>query len=294
MKKFLIAAAIVAVAGVVQAGDYHQGTGLRCSQCHTMHASRAHAFEAYTDGRPGTGFTPQARTPNDRLLIEAGTNATCLSCHCSGAADVYGIDHTGTYTSATRSAGALNGVTGTWTPGTGYNDSMGHTLDSTIAPPGADAATAAAWGTTTRFNCADCHEVHGSAYYRNLAPRYGVRVGMEFDTTQSPTYSVAAAIDYTVDVTESASEEYDSTQVWFATAGGANRMNAYCGKCHGDFHSASGTVGTEAGTFKRHPTSGTVVSPATTHVNLLIPDQANSEIRHINQRRKRNQQGWPQ
>ena len=42
MKKLLVAMSALLAAGYAGAGDYHKASTLRCSQCHTMHASRQH------------------------------------------------------------------------------------------------------------------------------------------------------------------------------------------------------------------------------------------------------------
>ena len=44
MKKLLVAVAALGLAFTAKAGDYHKAATLRCSQCHTMHASRSHSF----------------------------------------------------------------------------------------------------------------------------------------------------------------------------------------------------------------------------------------------------------
>jgi hypothetical protein len=250
MKK-LITMAALAVAGIAQAGDYHNADELKCQQCHTMHASRAHGFEIITaTGNVATSTT--VYTPQDNLLIAAGTNETCLACHDknSGGYDVFGVGGT---TNGVRSAGALNGTVGahvakTAGPEFAYADQTGHTMNSTATAPGGSFANALG------FNCADCHAVHGNAAYRNLGDTV-----KGFTADQQPSYATTTTVAlYEYDVVESEPEAYDTREVAFGYGNGANRMNAYCGKCHGNFH-GDGNVNGAGGNFKRHPT-GTATS----------------------------------
>jgi hypothetical protein len=269
MKKLLIAVAALMGFSSAYAGDYHHGEELKCQQCHTMHASRQHNFEiTITDGSVSVA-TNQPQVYNggagfDKLLVGGSTNATCLSCHNRGGYDVWGQTTNASFIGK-RSAGALNPAPGATdltsfsagkTPGVAamggamdYAPQMGHSMGfKGVAPGGLYNSTAATFG----FDCGDCHEVHGNAAYRNLGPQYSGLLA--FDADSQPTYAIAATVDPTVDVTEDVAAQYDGSKVSFGFGGGANRMNAYCAKCHGNFHSDGNTQNATNSAFVRHPT----------------------------------------
>jgi hypothetical protein len=283
MKKLLVAMTALLSAGYASAGDYHISTTLRCSQCHTMHASRAHQL----NGAAVDADYPLASqgTPNRNLLIQDGTNETCLACHDNKTTfpDVLGLNTSSVAfsTANARSAGALNGTVGlNHTPGTAtdvaataYADWMGHTLGTDVAPPG--------WvgvyepSPQENFNCANCHAVHGSAAYRNLGLSQDMGLPTQPKTTSNPFYAAGptyntlpyggtrvAAAAGTVDVliAPAAARSYVTADVTFgigsANTTAKNGMNAYCAVCHGNFHGAGNTVDQIGGVdFVRHPTS---------------------------------------
>jgi len=274
MKKLLVAIATLTCAGSTYAGDFHISSTLRCSQCHTMHASRQHQL----NGAAVDADYPLAAQglPQRNLLIQDGTNATCLACHDNAAAypDVLGLS-TGSVAQGVRSAGALSGTVGSHTPGGTYADYMGHTLGSADAPPG--------WvgiyepSPQENFNCANCHAVHGSAAYRNLGlSQYMGTPNHAHDATNpflaaGPTYNaqdIAAGTrpagivnNGTLDVTIGTdARNYATSAVTFgigsANTTAKNGMNAYCAVCHGNFHGDANTRDLIGGIdFVRHPTS---------------------------------------
>ncbi len=267
MKKILVAFASLVWAGFAVAGEYHVNDKLKCSQCHTMHAARSHSLSSgavdarYPAAAQGTG--------HEFLLTYSSINMTCLACH-DGAA---GPDVFGSAATMTRSAGALNAVAGSQpghttgnagdTAATAYDTWMGHTLgvlNPTI--PGNNPVTTI----TGEFGCNNCHSVHGSASFRNLSAASGTAV----------TYIIAAAFDPNYDVTVVGTStttpgavNSDATKDVIFGKGGtlasfrgtvappAANMNAFCAKCHGQFHGdkADATNGVKAsdGTIVRHP-----------------------------------------
>jgi hypothetical protein len=282
MKKLLGAVAGL-WAGVAFAGDYHLASTLRCSECHTMHASRSHGLnqQAFEPTFIDIGV---AATPNRNLLLQDGTNATCLACHDNNInyPDVLGTDG-GMVGGGLRSAGALNAdALSGFTAGAGYDHFDGHTLGSDDVPPG----WVGAYEPTPQenFNCANCHAVHGSAAFRNLGlsrflgfPGWSGTVGNAFETA-GPAYNIqnvfidgspgrraAAATD---DVfVEGDPRTYDARNVIFKK--GTGGMNKYCAVCHGNFHGDANTRDLIGGQdFIRHPTSGIERDP-TSGVPLL-------------------------
>jgi hypothetical protein len=257
MKKVLLAIAAFAWAGAASAGDYHIGRTLRCSQCHTMHASRSHGFNQLAIETGHLTVTTGAANPN--LLIQAGTNATCLACHndASKAPDVLGLDPVGFVPAeqGKRSAGALNGGAGANVADASYQDWMGHTIGSGDLPPGVVGFAFTA-NTDEGFNCAQCHKVHGSAAYRNLGvtgnanfPSYNARANYGAGSRASVAFNGANDVSIGVDA-----RTYDTQNVKFGV--GTGGMNKYCAACHGYFHDGANTVATNGTDFIRHPTSG--------------------------------------
>lgn len=264
MKKLIFAVAAFAWAGAAFAGDYHKSATLKCSECHTMHASRQHALDgAGVDPLYSTGIN--TAIAYEKLLLANGVNETCLACHNAQGAvpDVLGVNAS-SFASGKRSAGALNGTVGTHSPGGTYADYMGHTLGTSLTPPG-DAISYVA-SAVEGFNCADCHAVHGSGAYRNLGlSSYMGPAPLAHDatnpfTTVGPTYAAVGAPGRNSLVTTNdvsildAARTYDTDKVKFGE--GTGGMNAYCGVCHGNFHGTANTVSVIDASFVRHPTTG--------------------------------------
>lgn len=273
MKKLLVAMSALLAAGYAGAGDYHKASTLRCSQCHTMHASRQHQLNGAAED---TDYpVAQQGVPNNKLLIKAGTNETCLACHNAVAAypDVLGLNG-GMVPANTRSGGALNGTVGSHSSA-GYEAWAGHTLGSTATPPGYEFTYEPS---AEGFNCANCHAVHGSVAYRNLGlSSYMGLATFAHDATnpftaKGPTYNplVGAARtgglvnDGTLDVfIEVAARDYATANVSFGVGSASvaprapGGMNSYCAVCHGNFHGTANTADLVGGVdFVRHPTTG--------------------------------------
>jgi hypothetical protein len=234
--------AVALYGGVALAGQYHTGTTLVCTDCHTMHASQAHK---YSDGTaPST--TPISPTGDwfpgnvaSAHLLKASGSDLCLACHDATAVapDVY-KENTGGFTGAAtvRSAGAVNKTTDT--SGT-YQIWMGHTIGNVGTPPGG--------GTSITLNCVSCHDQHGNAFYRNV-------------NAGSVSYTAATSPDNTKDVwvNTTSGSRYEQSNIKFMSNADPtnNAMSEFCASCHGSFH--GGTVtDTDTGdgaNFKRHPT----------------------------------------
>jgi hypothetical protein len=294
MKRLISAAAALVWAGAAFAGDWHMADTLKCSECHTMHASRTHALGSGNAATADVGWTGNPAVPNDHLLIQAGVNQTCLACHDNTAVpDVFAANEQGPAQNK-RSAGALNGPTVVGHNSAGYSDWMGHTMGSMANPPGyTDVWDPASEG----FHCGNCHAIHGSDVFRNagaggeIAGLPGVfkKVGTASQKAngafenQGAHYNAKAAntprvtaedADYDVLVTN-VNRTYVTADVKFRI--GQGRMNQYCGVCHGDFHNASAvddsnTVGA-SGAFVRHPTTGVAIGTTT-----MIPPNLNAAI----------------
>ncbi len=286
MKKILAVAAIL-VAGVAFAGEYHSGTTLVCADCHTMHFSMQHGWAGGTVSTSGAlGGDWLGTTGPNAFLLKAPANQLCLSCHDgqSFAPDVLGTNFNAA-PSQGRRAGALNDVA----LGAPYDAWKGHTLDSTVNPPGFDPAVigaSATWYTPANgLECIACHAQHGPVTsYRNLGPYALGTVA----TAARPTYVIGAANDATKDVwiniaapyyagsgnAATFNPFYDEANISFnrndATVGStktSNRMDTLCAACHGDFHGGPGDINIGASAavldgFIRHPTSQVAIGAA--------------------------------
>jgi hypothetical protein len=253
MKRLLGVLGVLALAvclpiGAV-AGDFHTGATLVCSDCHVMHFSQQHGYNA-----DGTGnFTALGGTAQHYLLRNE-VNDLCLTCHngSSFAPDVLGSNAN----SYVREAGALNRPS----HGEGLG-TTGHTLDSTDPAPGSNPE----WSAEDGLECANCHFPHGSATgYRNLAGNPGNY------STQSRSYAnvtyATGTNDLTKDVYQIAAgpmaTHYSVDNVFYNEPAAPTKAESayafYCKGCHTDFHGDKG--GTEMGgatgeEWLRHPSS---------------------------------------
>jgi len=262
----LIVGAFLAIGGTAWAGDHHKGSTLVCSDCHVMHYSQTHGYNA-----DGSGFfVPLGGAGPYQALLRNDENSLCLTCHdnSSVAPDVLGVN-TGKSPTDVREAGFLNRLALVGQPATG------HTLDSLSTAPGSSPA----WkpedenGTGKGLRCTNCHHQHGSASgvtggnaYRNLRTNPG--------RSAAPAGYVSYATssnDTTKDVFERAPRSYDESQIDFNEPNNTqSSMGKFCGGCHTNFHGTPGDATTVGGEpsgasyidFVRHPTAGVNIGAA--------------------------------
>lgn len=305
MRKLLVLTALLALAAFpafAVVSNYHYNANMNCSDCHSMHAS---AHDNLNLGAPITdpnqtvvrdanGFIvinpyyPGGQGAGRSYLLKA--DDVCETCHKDQtfAPDVYG-DNLNSYT---RSAG---GVREDATGG-------GHKIGSTVAAPGYNGAnTGGYFPLNSQLECVSCHSPHGSANFRNLVP-YQMRSALGGNAANvGPTVKKAAAFDSTADVTILGGDTYtfgsglakyygrdqilyrrlaDGSEVNFNGSKSSNRIDQFCGVCHGAFHggdkNAADNVSIGGGTsaaFVRHPTGlvkiGSFASAATA-ANLKV------------------------
>ena len=258
-----LGAAAILVGSTALAGDYHTDGTLLCAQCHVMHYSQSHGYNA-----DGSGFwTPIANGPTHYLLRDE-INNLCLACHDNNgfAPDVLGSTNTGNEPTSVRLGGYLNRLGGVGL------DATGHTLDSTEVAPGSDPA----WSNPDGLKCTDCHHQHGYAgyghptgeQYRNLTSGPGNGSGL-FVTYNNTAHGTQ---DLLMDVFERASDAYDESDMdWNEPDITTSAIGAWCGGCHTNFHGTPGdatTVGGVGGVdnwseFLRHPDGGVDIGDLT-------------------------------
>lgn len=265
--------ALVGLANLAIAGDYHVGRLLVCSDCHIAHGSQKHGYQ------PGTAASDADTTwlgvhstdpPYPYLLRGETINNTCLNCH-DGKTDVPDVlGPSANPPTHGRSAGALNVVNAGahgYTNTMPYTQGTGHTLWSTDPPPGvtAGAPPIEAEG----LECIDCHGPHGAKYFRNLRGDLATSTSTRTHPGwrgKELTYEIGAAPSANpspVWVLEKTPHNYDNDNVQYMEHAGqdSSMYGAWCGTCHGNFHGNATASNINNGApggagYIRHPTAG--------------------------------------
>ncbi len=254
----VLSSVMTLVAGVAFAGDWHTGVNLICADCHVMHASQSHGYNA----NGGGNFTALGAAGPYEFLLRNDINDLCLSCHDGQnfAPDVLET-HSAGYV---RQAGALNDVSSTGS----YHPENGHTLGSGLVAPGGT------WRNLTGLNCVDCHAPHGRTQsglpsnggYRNLYGPSGISLSYSRGDVE-PSNDLTRWVFEDVSSGVNANH-YGYNHITFNEPVTTESQYAtFCKSCHTDFHGSLG--GAEIGgvlapapnplglldEFKRHPAS---------------------------------------
>jgi hypothetical protein len=224
----LMVALVLIVPLAAMAGDYHKGTTLNCAECHLMHGSQQHGYNANGGGIS----TPIGGAPPYQYLLRNEVNELCLTCHDNQtfAPDVLEANG-GTMPTTGRSAGALN--MNNTAP---YFDATGHTLGSHDVAPGGT------WSAPHGLECVNCHQPHGRTSSGNTNPyrNLGNDIGGSF--VAFATYAVGTN-DPTKDVferTATGSDHYDIGNIDYnEPVANASAMANMCKSCHTNFHGNS-------------------------------------------------------
>ena len=221
-----------------EAGSWHRGESLVCSDCHTMHGSQAHAWGAPSppSSTPAPGGDWLSATAPSSKLLKAAPDQLCVACHdgsTSGAPDV--IAPVGYV--ADPAGGAFESVS---TP-----SALGHDLGG-AAPVATPLGSAA-----VTLGCRTCHDPHGNSSFRNLRPRPpGAPAGPD----------VAVAVDEAVVANGS-----NPAQVYVASnLAYRSGTSAWCTTCH-DGYAAAVAAGT------KHPTDRPVAGASSTTWSAVDP-----------------------
>lgn len=213
-------------------GEYHKGTLLICSDCHTMHDSQSHNFDGTAPAVP----TLPAGGPFPHALKDT-INNVCSTCHDgqSFAPDVIGAN-TGTHV---RAGGALpTGVAP-------YEEFKGHMLGSTAVAPGGT------FSAPTGLSCINCHSAHGNTNYRNLRPS-SIPVTYAKDTNDLTKDVFLRGWTLGAIATNYAASNADFNE----PVSTKSAMAAFCKNCHTNFHGAATDANMNNGTnWLRHPTA---------------------------------------
>ncbi|HEY6100196.1 MAG TPA: cytochrome c3 family protein [Anaeromyxobacter sp.] len=204
-----------------EAGNWHRGESLVCSDCHTMHGSQSHSWggTAPVSPTPVPGGDWLSATAPSSKLLKAAPDQLCIACHdgsTSGAPDViapvgYVADPAGGAFESTNAPSAL-----------------GHDLGGTapVVPP--------LGNTAVLLTCRTCHDPHGNSSFRNLRPR----------PSGSP-----LGVDVPVVVTEgvvangsNAAQVYVASNLTYRSG-----TSAWCMDCH-DTYADAVTAGTKHST----------------------------------------------
>ncbi len=226
MKKFLFVFALAVILTLALAGSASANGG--------PHGG----YTATTDACAGCHRAHTAAGPN--LLIQTSTYALCMSCHGTAGtgADTNVEDGFFLSTRSASTTGTANTTDNAPLLAGGFVNYKGAAVTSSHDATGASGRAAWGNGATNRgvavnisdvqFNCASCHDPHGSANYRIIKA-----------TVNGAAVAVAQ-------VDEGAGKDYD-TEGW-----GSGQSNL-CAACHGAYHkTAAGQGSTLDGTTYTH------------------------------------------
>lgn len=257
-RTLLRASLVAALALAADAGDYHAGETLRCGDCHIMHYSQSHAYDAggFVGNVPLGGAGPY------RSLLRNRVNDLCLACHDGNvmATDVLGAINAGSQAGIVRHAGYLESLQ------IGLESGHGHSLESLDAAPGSQPLWTAQNenGIGEGLSCINCHHPHGSidvghptgSQFRNLRDDVGNGSGLWVTYNDgSPGVN-----DLTRDVFQRGALAYDEARLdWNEPDPTRSAIARWCGGCHSVMHGNDLTTGGEgpgSGPLNEHPVEG--------------------------------------
>jgi len=228
---------VLTVSPALRAGNWHTGGSLQCGQCHAEHAT--------------VGGQEIPGGPYSTLLVKAGVNDLCLSCHDGSdptAPDVMAPVSMYAQSPLTESAAGHFASTGVVNP-------AGHSLGVAVAVP------LNSTGKTATLTCASCHDYHGNANYRNLrhdpagkgdsiSLQASVDIFWQFTPLDPPTGAGSAAA-------------YNQGNIRYKSG-----WSRWCGSCHDLI--ASNSPASPPAHFNAHPTDASLSgSGSTPHINTV-------------------------
>ncbi len=140
----IIISALLCLAGIALAGDWHVAGSLECSDCHLQHGSNQR--------------DPTVEGAFSYLLRKGSINELCISCHDGtdpSAPDVIAPAPMYASTPSEESAAGLLAMAGIDNPN-------GHSIGIELATPLQQVAS------MRELSCVSCHAAHGNGNFRNL------------------------------------------------------------------------------------------------------------------------------
>jgi hypothetical protein len=231
---------------------FHQADELVCMACHTMHASENGSNTGVT---PANGFAaapPAGVTAggNPKLLLQSGVTDLCLACHSEGGSAATFTDPSGDLPPHVMSLGGSQAIAlpggdywssneiHTGDAGAGgrghnpyYSDAL--TTSSVILPDGnlADDLLPPGGSTTlTKWDCGSCHAPH----HGDESLFYGTAASFRM-LWSKPAGQGAADVEFIAEGADLTDDESDTNHTAYQ-----DNTSAWCGQCHGTFHSDAG------------------------------------------------------
>jgi len=212
---------ILLFVGIAQGGDWHFGSKLVCSDCHTIHDS-ANSQPMRYDG---------VAAPAPDMLRAATSLALCIYCHDGTRADAPDVIAPVAYVA--DPAGGFFANSGGVASGNAHNLGM----PSSEIPPGGD--------NSVLLTCTTCHAPHGNSNYRNL---------------QHNPVGSANVPDVTVVVNQIVKANGSNPNTVYIPANLVYKsgISQWCGACHSVFFGKSADKEGSASPWLRHPSDQTI------------------------------------
>ena len=222
---------------------YHDEGVAHCNGCHTMHNSQ-----------DGALVDPDNPAGNAWLLTKSAPSDTCLACHGTRLGAVFGDDPLNPPTE--RGGGNFtfllednlnDGHGGANEPIAG--DAAGHNIISPDRGVAADAVLTTSPGGAFPagvMSCTSCHDPHGNGDFRLLYGVGPIQAGLGTFTAPAP--DAAGLSLFGPGESSSNHTAYN------------DGMSAWCGNCHGDFHTLNGNL--------KHPSGSALGGGISTAYNL--------------------------
>jgi len=270
----LILVAVIPVAAQSTDSTFHNGSGLICNNCHTMHYSEGGQIPSQAEGYPQNA---QTGGPFDYLLIRENITDLCLECHMNnqyaGAPSVY---NTNPASDAVILPGGDFGynasISTTSLPGTspgGHNPYGSPTNPSVNFQPSPDGGVTGLFPpgnstTMSSFQCTDCHTaVHGPLNAPHGAYPYRL-LGTTINGLNTASVDSILSVAWVLSASSTIIAGTDGANL--AMSIGSTNHNVYrggfsewCSACHPNFHSESNTDpwvwDATNSAFVRHPTN---------------------------------------
>jgi hypothetical protein len=228
INKFLRnAVLLLGICGFVYAGEFHGGSDVICSDCHTTHFSQR--------GTLPEGAEPGGPYP-DLLLIDSA-DRLCLACH--DGTDPAAPDVLAPVIMYDGSGSEYSGA-GFFSGGEGMMSGTGHDLGIARQAPYSNPARA------MMLSCISCHDPHGTESYRNLV--------LDPDSSGTGlTVSLGSDVFENVHPANPPNRSGSIAAYRAGNTGYRDNINAWCAECHNGLLQLDQS--NPPAHFQRHPIS---------------------------------------